>query len=62
MNEKIIKDKLVENFLKYLAIPSQSDDKKKEVPSSPGQWDLAKVLAEDLEDLGLVDILSLIHI
>lgn len=56
MNEKIIKDKLVENFLKYVAISSQSDDKKEEVPSSPGQWDLAKVLAEDLEDLGLVDI------
>lgn len=56
MNEKIIKDKLVENFLKYVAIPSQSDDKNKEVPSSPGQWDLAKVLAEELEDLGLSDI------
>lgn len=56
MNEKIIKDKLVENFLKYVAIPSQSDDKNKEVPSSPGQWDLAKVLVEDLEDLGLSDI------
>lgn len=56
MNEKIIKDKLVENFLKYVAIPSQSDDKKKEVPSSPGQWEMAKVLGADLEDLGLVDI------
>ena len=56
MNEKIIKDKLVENFLKYLAIPSQSDDKNEEVPSSPGQRDLAKALAADLEDLGLADI------
>ncbi|MCW6677621.1 peptidase T [Anaerococcus sp. NML200574] len=56
MNEKIIKDKLVENFLKYLAIPSQSDDKNEEVPSSPGQWEMAKVLAADLEDVGLVDI------
>ena len=56
MNEKIIKDKLVENFLKYLAIPSQSDDKNEIVPSSPGQWEMAKVLAADLEDLGLVDI------
>ena len=56
MNEKIIKDKLVENFLKYLAIPSQSDDKNEEVPSSPGQWEMAKALEADLEDLGLVDI------
>lgn len=55
MNEKIIKEKLVENFLKYVAIPSQSDDKNKEVPSSPGQIELGKVLAEDLKELGLVD-------
>ena len=56
MEEKIIKEKLVENFLKYVAIPSQSDDKNKEVPSSLGQIELGEVLASDLKDLGLVDI------
>lgn len=56
MEEKIIKDKLVENFLKYVAIPSQSDEKNKDVPSSFGQLELGKVLATDLKDLGLSDI------
>ena len=56
MNEKIIKDKLVENFLKYLEIPSQSDESNKNIPSSPGQLDLGKLLSEELKDLGLVDI------
>lgn len=56
MNEKIIKDKLVENFLKYVALPSQSDDKNENIPSSPGQIELGKVLAEYLKELGLTDI------
>ena len=56
MDEKIIKDKLVEYFLKYVAIPSQSDDKNKKVPSSSGQLELGKVLASDLEDLRLENI------
>lgn len=56
MEEQIIKGKLVENFLKYVAIPSQSDEKNSNVPSSKGQVELGKVLAKDLKDLGLVDI------
>lgn len=56
MNEKLIKEKLVENFLKYLAIPSQSNDKNKDIPSSKGQLVLGEKLAADLKDLGLEDI------
>lgn len=56
MSEKIIKDVLVKNFFKYLAIPSQSDEKNSNVPSSKGQLELGKILAKDLKDLGLVDI------
>lgn len=56
MNEKIIKEKLVENFLKYVAIPSQSDEGNENIPSSPGQIELGRVLAKDLEELGLNDI------
>lgn len=56
MNEKIIKDKLVENILKYVDISSQSDEENIEIPSSPGQVTLGKKLAEDLSELGLVDI------
>ena len=56
MNEAIIKEKLQENFLSYLAIPSQSDEKNPNVPSSVGQLLLAQKLEKDLENLGLVDI------
>lgn len=56
MNEKIIKEKLVENFLKYLKVPSQSDESNENIPSSPGQLELGKLLLEELKDLGLVDI------
>lgn len=56
MNEKKIKDKLVEYFLKYLAISSQSDEENENIPSSSGQIELGKVLAKDLKELGLTDI------
>jgi len=56
MKEAIIKEKLQESFLSYLAIPSQSDEKNPNVPSSVGQLLLAQKLEKDLEDLGLVDI------
>ncbi|WP_296113323.1 peptidase T [uncultured Anaerococcus sp.] len=56
MDEKIIKDKLVENFLKYISIPSQSNEKNKKIPSSQGQLRLGQVLAADFKDLGLCDI------
>lgn len=56
MDEKIIKDKLVENFLKYISIPSQSEEKNKKIPSSQGQLSLGYVLVDDLKNLGLCDI------
>lgn len=56
MNEKIIKEKLLKNFLNYVKISSQSNEDNEEIPSSPGQLKLAKKLAEELSDLGLRDI------
>ena len=56
MKDANIKEKLQENFLSYLAIPSQSDEKNPNVPSSVGQLLLAQKLEKDLKDLGLVDI------
>lgn len=56
IDEKIIKEKLLENFLNYVSISSQSNEDKLEIPSSPGQALLAKKLAKELGDLGLKDI------
>lgn len=47
---------LVERFLKYVKIDTDSDPASKNCPSSDIQWDLAKVIIEDLKELGLEDI------
>lgn len=51
-----IKKFQIDSFLKYSAIPSQSDASVKKLPSSEGQMKLAKVLADDLKTLGLTNI------
>ncbi|WP_243343892.1 peptidase T [Anaerococcus sp. AGMB09787] len=56
MNEEALKNTLVDNFFRYLAIPSQSKEESTKIPSSEGQEKLARLLAEDLQKLGLVDI------
>lgn len=48
--------KLLERFLRYSAIASQSKASEKNVPSSLGQRILAELLKKDLEELGLVDL------
>ncbi len=47
---------LKDNFLRYVAVSSESDPKAGCVPSSEGQRELARLLAEELKALGLVEI------
>ncbi|MCQ8211617.1 peptidase T [Cetobacterium somerae] len=47
---------LVEKFLQYVKIDTTSDAKSKSCPSSEIQWNLARVIVRDLEEIGLVDI------
>ena len=47
---------VVEKFMRYAAISSQSVGGCSVVPSSPGQTELGKLLMKELEELGLVDI------
>lgn len=56
-NDNPIIEELIERFLRYTCIPSQSDASSTSLPSSPGQMELAKLLKEELEGLGLTDIL-----
>lgn len=46
----------IDNFFRYLAVPSQSNAKAQSLPSTQGQYDLALLLKKELEDLGLSDI------
>ena len=47
---------LVDNFFRYVNIPSQSNPSIKEVPSTKGQFTLARVLEKELIDLGFEDV------
>lgn len=50
------KEALLERFLRYAAVTSQSDAKATNVPSSEGQRKLAELLAEELQALGFKSI------
>ena len=45
-----------ERFLRYARINTKSSDTSGRTPSTPEQWDLAKVLEEELAELGLADV------
>lgn len=47
--------RLVDRFLRYVQIDTQSDEESEECPSSPGQMELAKILAQELKEIGLED-------
>jgi len=51
-----LKEVLTEKFFRYAAIETQSKSGVSGVPSTPGQWTLAKLLMKELEELGMVDI------
>lgn len=47
---------MLNRFLKYVKIATDSDPENLHCPSSNLQWDLAKVIVEDLKEIGLEDI------
>jgi len=51
-----MKEKVLDRFLKYIKIDTQSDENSETTPSTEKQFNLAKVLKKELEDLGLLDI------
>ena len=56
MDQQSRNQALVERFLSYLAVSSQSDPKSKAVPSSDSQWAMARVLEAGLKQFGLKDV------
>ncbi len=52
----INKKRLLDNFLKYVKVDTQSIEGVDKIPSSPGQLELAKIVAEDLKRAGVHDI------
>lgn len=50
------KMKAYERLLKYVVVRTPSDENSTTVPSSKCQFDLAKILEEEMKELGLVDV------
>lgn len=51
-----MKQKLLERFLQYVKTDTQSDPEAKEFPSTRKQLDLARLLVEELTNIGLKDV------
>ncbi|PKA97093.1 tripeptide aminopeptidase [Flavobacteriaceae bacterium MAR_2009_75] len=47
---------IINRFLKYVTIDTQSDPNSKTTPSTEKQWYLADLLAEELEEIGMTDV------
>lgn len=48
---------LIERFFRYVTIESQSDAASTQLPSSKGQLELAQLLAKEMRELGLDDVI-----
>lgn len=49
-------ESVVDRFLRYVRVDTQSAEGQPYVPSSPGQWDLARMLVNELQALGIDDV------
>lgn len=52
----IDKQKISSRFIKYVKINTESDPSNPDFPSTKVQWNLAKLLAEELKEIGLEEI------
>jgi tripeptide aminopeptidase len=47
---------VADRFCRYARIPTRSDEESPSAPSTPGQWDLLRLLARELGELGLTEV------
>ena len=48
-------DRLLQRFLRYVAIDTMANDNADTYPSSPGQLELGRILVAELQEIGLSD-------
>ena len=51
------KEKIINRFLAYVKIDTESDPNNAEFPSTENQWNLAKLLVKELQEIGLSDVI-----
>jgi tripeptide aminopeptidase len=61
MAPRIDPDRLLQRFLRYVAVDTTADESALTYPSSPGQMVLGLLLVEELRELGLTDITQTPH-
>lgn len=49
-------ERIIERFLRYIAIDTQADEKAGRTPSSDGQFELGKLLVKELNEMGAEDV------
>lgn len=52
---RIDSEELLTRFIRYVQVDTTADDHSSSYPSSAGQWDLGKILVEELLELGIKD-------
>jgi len=48
--------KIIDRFVKYITVDTQSDPNNPDFPSTEKQWDLAKILVDELNEIGMTDV------
>ncbi len=51
-----MKQELIERFTRYVKVDTQSDPESNTCPSTQGQWDLARMLVEELKAIGMEEV------
>ncbi|WP_163971499.1 peptidase T [Oceanobacillus halotolerans] len=51
-----MKQEIIERFTKYVKVDTQSDGTSDTTPSTPGQFELANLLVEELKSIGMKDV------
>lgn len=50
------KQEIIDRFISYVKIDTQSDESSEATPSTPKQWDLANKLRDELQEMGMQDV------
>jgi tripeptide aminopeptidase len=56
MNKMIEKQDIINRFIKYVTIDTESNPNNPDFPSTEKQWELAKILVDELKDIGMEEV------
>lgn len=54
--DQLLHEGVLAKFLRYVQVDSPSDERSSTVPSTPQQWDMARLLFDELQTMGLQEV------